>query len=277
MKKLVIISLFAGLALSSCNFIAEKSSAFKNLKASNDSIMNVLSQTEKQSNDYLAIIEEVENNLEQIKVAQDYITFDQAEGGADAASRIKNNMNLINQLLEENKLKIEQLTNENSEMARQWQGRVNALKKQMTTLETEISALKKQVEEKDGVIAERDSSIVVLNDNLANLQAEKGVVDNVVMEQDAALNSGYYFFGTAKELKEKGIDIKKKTINTRNFTKIDIREFNTVDLKTKKATVLSQHPANSYRIKHENNNAILEITNPAQFWSITKYLIVHIK
>lgn len=41
-----------------------------------------------------------------------------------------------------------------------------------------------------------------------------------------------------------------------------------------KAKVLTNHPASSYRIIDRDGKKVLHITSPADFWSLTNYLVV---
>jgi hypothetical protein len=47
---------------------------------------------------------------------------------------------------------------------------------------------------------------------------------------------------------------------------------------SKKAKLISEHPANSYQFIRDKNNKIesLEIKDPALFWKISKYAVVEI-
>jgi chromosome segregation ATPase len=273
MKKIVILSLLTGLLLSSCNYESPK---YRALKASRDSLQNVLVQKDKEANEYLSIIDEIEQNLEQIKAVQGFITADQGEGTLDARTRIQNNMNLINNLLNENKAKIADLEQKAKQVGA-LQARVNSLRKQMEEKEAEIASLRKELAEKDSKIKQLDSTVISLNEDVTVLSAEKKIIENIAVEQDAALHTAYYFFGTTKELKNKGIDVKKRTLNKAAFTKVDTRDITSIKLNSKSGIVLTNHPIRSYKIHVIDKKATLEIINPTEFWSMSKYLVVKVK
>ena len=86
---------------------------------------------------------------------------------------------------------------------------------------------------------------------------------------------------TKKELKENGIlnskYILNKEVPTEKFVQVDKRELDKITLEAKKAVVLSAHPVNSYKIVKNENTITLQINNPEQFWSVTKYLVISTK
>ena len=89
-------------------------------------------------------------------------------------------------------------------------------------------------------------------------------------------------FGTKSELKEQGIlskgEVLKSHFNKNYFTKIDIRVDKEIKLYSKKATMMTSHPAGSYTLNTDaNGQYVLRITNPQQFWSTSKYLVILVK
>ncbi len=276
MKKIILLSLCAGtLLFSSCD--PKKSDEYKALASQNEELAANLAQKEQAEKDLQAVIDEVEQNLEQIRIAQGQISVYQGEGTPDARTRIQDNLASINQWVLENKEKLDKLEKDNKNMSASFQRQISSLKKQMEEKEVEIAELKQLLDEKNTQIQHLDSTIVVMNDNYSALSAEKLNLDNIAAKQDADLNTAYYFFGTAKDLKNKGIDVKKKGINKSHFTKIDIRDTQEIDLNSKSGLVLTNHPAASYRISVNGNKATLLITNPDEFWSMSKYLVVKTK
>jgi chromosome segregation ATPase len=275
MKKFILLSLLTGLLLASCDN-KQQEAAYNALQMSKDSLQNVLNARDKEANEYSAVINEIDQNLENIKHAQDYITLNQGETSQSVQDRINENINLINKLLEDNKAKIASLEKKTKQIAG-LQGTISALKKQMEEKEYEIAGLRNLLAEKDMKIQELDQAIASLTEDKKVLSIEKKLVENVAVEQDDVLNTAFYFFGTAKELKAKGIDVKKASVNKSAFTQIDVREVTSIDLKAKSGEVMSTHPSGSYKINVVNKKATLVIINPNDFWSMSKYLIVKTK
>ena len=88
--------------------------------------------------------------------------------------------------------------------------------------------------------------------------------------------------GTKKELREQrileGSDVLRADFNKSYFTKIDTRVDKEIKLYSKSAKLLTTHPAGSYNlVKDKQDQYELHITNPTQFWSVSKYLVVQVK
>ena len=63
-----------------------------------------------------------------------------------------------------------------------------------------------------------------------------------------------------------------------SFKQIDITVMKSIPVNSKNAKLISEHPANSYKFIRDANKKIesIEITDPAQFWKISKYAVVEI-
>jgi hypothetical protein len=56
--------------------------------------------------------------------------------------------------------------------------------------------------------------------------------------------------------------------------KIDIRQFNQLPLNSKKAKVITNHPADSYHLTGVKTVESLVIDKPEEFWKSSKYLLI---
>ena len=105
------------------------------------------------------------------------------------------------------------------------------------------------------------------------------------------MNKAFYACGTTKQLKAKGLLTKKggfiglgKTkslsgsLSDSAFVQIDITKTKLIPVNSKKAKLISEHPANSYQFIRDNNNKIesIEIKDPVLFWKISKYAVVQV-
>jgi chromosome segregation ATPase len=156
-----------------------------------------------------------------------------------------------------------------------------------------VEALKAQIEEKDKAIAELrgelekrnfdinnlKSSVAKMSTQIADLEEDAKVKNEALQVQTNMLNEAYVFIGTKKELK--GADLLKRgklnmsEIDQSQFTKIDIRKTKQFTIPSKKPEILTQAPANSYTLeKIDKKTSVLTITDPAAFWSVSKYLVI---
>ena len=107
--------------------------------------------------------------------------------------------------------------------------------------------------------------------------------------QEKALNTAWFVFGTKKELKDQNIltntglfqkkqVLKDSDINKDYFTQVDIRTTKEIKLYSKSADVLTTHPAGSYALeKDDKDQLVLKISNPKDFWSVSRYLVIQVK
>ena len=80
------------------------------------------------------------------------------------------------------------------------------------------------------------------------------------------------------EILEKGDVLKSADFNKDYFTQIDIRTDKEIKLYSKRAELLTTHPAGSYElVKDAKGQLTLKITNPTEFWSVSRYLVIQVK
>lgn len=136
------------------------------------------------------------------------------------------------------------------------------------SLQVEIVRYQQEIEGKDAELASKASALAAKDSEIAAL--------------NELVSTAFYFVGTAKDIKAKDI-MDKKSINPNvkisNFTRIDnFNEMNIIETKSSKVTLMSVHPANSYKINDKNpKNVVIEIKDPAKFWSITRFCIIQKK
>jgi len=307
MQRLFFISLALVLALgmTSCNqdkidSLERQKALLEEEKSRQDSLLNDFMNTFNQFEDNLDMIKEKENLISMGSENPEYRT----DNGKD---RILEDIQMINALLDQNRQIIEELTvraEEAEGASSQYRRTVGRLKKQLAERTTEVATLKEeltamnfQVEELNGTVELLATANEDLNQSNANQAARitrqadsLSYQQNVMTDQDVALNTAYYITGTTKELKEQqviskeggfiGIGRTKKLsedFNEEAFSAIDIREMTIIPIATKKAELLTTHPTGSYSFKDTDDDRrydILEITNPEEFWKTSRYLVV---
>jgi len=289
MKKLLFVALCAG-ALASCN--VKSSDEYKTLQAQNDSLLQVNAKGNMELNELMDVINEVEENFNQIKEAEKYLTVEaknKGEMNTDTKSRIKENFQMINDILTKNKEEIEKL----NKRMKSSSGEVAVLKRTIERLNAElveraqtISQLQEALASRDKQIMEMASSIQDLNRSVDNLSEQVVSQASTIKDQDKALNTAYYIFGTSKELKEAKVTsggflssakVMKESIDKSIFIKIDIRNVNAIPVYAKKAKILSEHPSASYSLdKDANGQMVVNITDYKKFWSLTQFLVIEV-
>lgn len=249
------------------------------LQFQNDSIAQVNARLASDIEELLQMVDEIEANFSQITKTE--AALNQAQG-----ERLKASIAQIIEQLKDNQEKIatleKQVKNRNYNIA--------SLKKTVERLKAEneekaamITALQAELAQRDAQIKELDASIASLNSKLDALSNENKDQQDQLNAQDQALNTVFYTIGTKKELKAKGIleggILKVRTlqgvVNDADFTKADLRNVSSIPLNVKKATLMTSHPEGSYTFVKEGKVITeLSITNPEEFWSVSKYLVI---
>jgi len=289
MKKLLFVLLCAG-TLASCN--VKNSDEYKKLQAQNDSLMQVNAKEGAEMTELMDVINEVEANFNQIKEAEKYLTVESKGKGemtADTKTRVQENFQMINDILKKNKNDIAALNKRLKNSSGELGGLKSTIERLNTELEQRATAIVKLQESlavRDKQILELTSNIQDLNTNVENLSDQVASQASTIKEQDLALNTAYYMFGTTKELKEAKVvsggflsspKVMKESIDKSIFIKVDIRNVKAIPVYAKKAKILSEHPSSSYSLeKDSNGQVVINITDYKKFWSLTQFLIIEV-
>ena len=289
MKKLLLACTCATL-LVSCG---QNSAEYKKLKAENDSLKIENTKSSSEMNEILSILNDVEADIQSIRDAENYLNIQQQTGGEFSKSnreQIKQNMQLISETLKKNKETINQLEDKLKKSGIQSSAlkkTINRLSSELDQKATMIVALQEDLAKKNVRIQELDEMVSSLNEDVESLATTAAAQSEKLGEQDKALNTAYYCFGTSKELKDQkilsggGLFSKSKVLqsgfNKDYFISVDIREVKEIPLFAAKAKLKSNHPEGSYEfIKDEDGNLTLNITDPRAFWSLGKYLVIEV-
>jgi DNA repair exonuclease SbcCD ATPase subunit len=285
-SKLFKTTLLLGLItiIFACN-TDELESKIAELEAEKIETANQINGKEEMISDFIGSLNEIEGNLAIIKERENIITAKFDKGNMEIDNNMKDeimgDIDLINDLLLDNRDKMATL---NSKLIKSEQE--SDLKIQ--ELQTMMEGLAVRMQQKDGEIAELHTQLAEANKQLMVLFQEYNNRLEEMGDQEDELNTAYYCYGSAKELKEQGVISKKggfigigKTaklsdnFNKEYFTKVDVSIINHIDIISKKVKVVTNHPSESYKIEGENGSAEkLVILDSEAFWSASKYLVM---
>lgn len=281
MKKLVL--LFACAAMfAACDNLGKKN---QQLQEQNDSLQMELSKSNAELDNIMGTFNDIQEGFRLITEAEGRVNA-QREGVVSSVDQVKADMEFIATTMKSNREKIaelqQKLKNSNYNSAQ--------LKKTLESLTTELAQKTKQLEElkadlasKNIRIAELDEAVAGLQGNVEQLAAENAAKEKALNAQDKALNAAWFVYGTKSELKEQkilqnGDVLKNDDFNKDYFTQIDIRKDTEIKLYAKSAKLLTIHPDGSYVLaKDSKGQYILRITNPSEFWSVSRYLVVQVR
>ena len=277
--------------LASCGQNKEKN---EKLQAENDSIKLESAKSAAELDEILSILNEVETSFERIRDAENYLSTQQNTQTELTPSRkeeLKNNMQLVTETLQNNKKQLAKLQaqlDNSTVKSGQLKKTIDRLAAEIEQKASMIVTLQEDLTKKNIRIQELDDMVTILNEDVENFAITTMAQAEKINNQDKALHTAYYCFGTAKELKNQkilsggSVFAKSKVLqpgfNKEYFITIDTREIKEIPLFTNKAKLKSSHPEGSYEfIEDDDKNVTLKILNTQTFWSISKYLVIEVK
>lgn len=288
MKKSILIGLLLVIYVTvatSCTKIKKEKETLQLQKDSLETVVSakdsIISHQGQEIDEYIGLILEIQQTLEQIKIKNGELTAESIEhnGVINAASKeqLKNEINNIYSMLNKSKEQVNSLRsqlNKSNVEVKNLQALISNLEEQITAKDTEISELRTTIEKQVGQIAGLEENIKSLESTISTRNETIGNLEN-------NLNTAWYIVANRQTLREQGVTDRKGRVlegKNENFTKIDITKFNEIDLNTGKITILSAHPASSYQIETEGKIVKkLVITDPQSFWSLERRLVIQVK
>gem|GEM_PF-86865 len=272
----------------------------------NDSLRAIINARDNEVNDMMATMNLIQQGFAEINAAENRVTLAKEGERADKATQIKENIQFITQRMQENReliKKLQQQLQETGFKGEEMKKTLVQLTAQLAQKDNELKVLRAELASKNIHIKELDQTISGLNTDVsnlktdkanltaakqtletekANLQTESKQKSETISTQDMQLNTGWYVFGTKRELREQRIladgKVLQGSFNKNYFTKIDIRSTREVKLYSKSAKLLTAHPSSSYSLtKDAAGQYVLRINDPQTFWSTSKYLVVQVR
>ncbi len=156
---------------------------------------------------------------------------------------------------------------------------VSELKSAITTKDTEVKALKGQLQK--------------LNKQISSLMATVDVLDKFIQDQEVQLYTAYYISGTFNELVAKGILVRINPLeklfgseyrlasdfNVNLFKKVDITETRDLffDKPLANLKIITPHSVGSYELVGGKTSTVLLIRDENSFWQKSRCLVVVIE
>ena len=232
---------------------------------------------------------EIQEGFRQINDAESRVDLQRGtitENSASAKQQIASDIEFITKQMEENKAqiaKLQAMLKSSKNNSAQLKKAVESLTQELVTKQQRIEELQAELASKNIRIQELDAAVSDLSVAKETLAAENEAKAKTVAEQEKSLNAAWFVFGTKSELKaqkilQSGDVLKSADFNKDYFTQIDIRTTKEIKLYSKRAELLTTHPTGSYElVKDDKGQLTLKITNPTEFWSVSRYLVIQVK
>ena len=283
MKKIVILGIGASMFfLGSC---VESSQKYKSLQARLDSLSTVHIMQNSEMESMLADLNDISAGMQSLRDAERLLTMETInENKANSKSKqqlnqLKKDVQAITEAIASYKEQISKLEGKNKSQSAEFKRLIAGLNAELDQRTQKLNEITKQ-------LAVKTEEVANLTENVEALDKANKSQQMTINEQDMAIHQGHYLIGNRKELKEaevisrQGIfcpPIVSSQAQKANFTDLDIREMKVIPLNSKKAKLLSVHPADSYTLETgEDGNMTLKINDENNFWKQTKYLVVMI-
>jgi hypothetical protein len=239
--------------------------------------------------EWVATFGDIEKNIAIIKEKEHIISTNSSTGelSRNNKQQILDDIKYINTLLEQNKKKIASL---NSQLSKSG-GTIKGLQNTIAGLEASVKQSESDITALKATLLTKKFEIEQLNTEKSDLQGTIVQKDEKINAQTFEMNKAFFACGTYKELKAKGLLTKEggfiglgktKTLaasfRDSSFRQIDMTVTKSFPVNSKNARLISDHPVNSYQFIRDKDKKIesIEITDPAQFWKISKYAVVEI-
>lgn len=276
--KYILIAAF-GLFIASCSSPADKTvSTASDVDSRIEQLEKENAQKDSMINESLAFFSEIQSNLSSIELKKDEIRIKStdSEFTADDKTWILEQIKQINFLRQENAKKVKALSD---------QLKKSGLK--INQLDAMVQGLLQSIQEKEEQISILENDLVSLDKAYARLfdaYQEKAVLVEELTEE---INTVYYSYGTEEELvKNKVIDRKNGFIgigksiklmdnfNQKYFAKIDLTEEKELFIEGSELKFITDHPSSSYSLSPSGKNTKIKISNPREFWKVSRYLVI---
>ena len=291
MRKIIAI-LLASMTIWSCSNDSKQNEEQIALQDTINANKEALVKAIADRDSLFSLINDISDDMDQIKSLENILASNTwSSETSSKKEKIKNDLQILKNTLQqrqqklnelEKKLKESKLTNTKLEKT------IETLKTQIAEHQVEIENLSTALTSAKGQIVKLENDKDSLNKTITTVSAEKAKVEEIAEEAITnvnELNKCFYAIGSKKELKqnkilESGFLKKTKVMQgeyDQNFFSVaDKRTLKKINLHSKKAKILTNHPANSYELQDVDGQKTLLITNPSIFWNLSNYLVIQI-
>ena len=274
-------------SIASCGF---ESPRYKALMAQTDSIRSIQLMLEKEVGEFSLAMNHFDHSFDSLLLKEiTQITPISTSLKPEHDSLVQSNIAKFNQILQQNANEISrqtQLAAQNASRVAVLQGQVNELSAYQTFAEEKIAYFNTYIETLYDKMDEMKTTIFMLTDEVDRLNAELDTKKETIVVCETESLYGYFIADSRSDLIRRNILTTRGFLCRKNmlfnqgvdknqFTQINIEETTEIPLPLLvNGRVLSIHPSASYQIVWKDNQRVLQILNPDDFWSVTRFLVI---
>jgi len=288
MKRIIQLLFIVVIVIQSTSCTEKYKKEIERLTDYTDSLENKGVEKDTITMSYVKAFNAIQRNLDEIKMKEKLITQlsdSDPEQRKSQEEEINRDIEAIYELLLKNKQIVDDLRKQ-----------LRGAGKKRAELEQMIASLNGQIETKDAEISQLKEDLSNKQLVIRNLEKNLAAMETLSMEKEAVIsqqviekNTVWYIIGNKKYLEEQKIVTKEggfiglgksrkvsENFDKSLFTMADQRDLISLPVFSKKARLLTIHPAASYQLSGEDAIDSLRILHPDDFWSASRYLVVMI-
>ncbi len=268
----------------------------KELQAKADQLELDLHARDSAFNEIMDLMTKVESQIDKIKERENLIANRSKEDFAEESEQgLVEDIVIINELIESTNAQVKNLSaklNKANIEIGSFKMRVNKLSQELDERKNAITSLEEKLSVKENKIMELDGEVktLVTRVNMMDETIEEQKI--ALKENDKTIHRAFYVVNTEKNLLEEGLITKEggflwmgktteieENISEEKFNEIDIRQTSRFYVNSNKMNLVTEHPKGSYEVVKDENEIVqyIDVTNPAEFWKISKYLVISVK
>lgn len=284
MKYLVILTMscFCGmcLTLTSCGESSQERSQREQID-SLEHVYNLERMRNEDLHDYLAIIADGLDSIS-IEEKEIFVKDGNTERRGFNRQRMKQQLAHVREILARHRARIDELEQKlatGTGEEKKLHSIIVALKQQIEQKDAELLQLRADLDNSKKDISELKTQVAQMTTIQEEQQSVISEQNEKIQHQESKLYNGYIKIASNKQLKAEGLLEGGKLFKRSkvDYSKIDLSSFDVIDIRNtttipvpKKAKILTPVPNGSYTI----SNGTLTITDSAQFWSVSNFLII---
>lgn len=231
---------------------------------------------------YLGDLDDIQDNLDQIKEREKIITMNPSEMNSDDKQAVVEEIKELDNWIVMNDKKMNDL-----------QSDLKRMDTKNAKLESLVSRLTQQTSEQDEEIAGLQAKLGKADDSVRLITARFNDSIMVIRKQRmdmSKMNTVYYITGTMSQLKDKGVINKEggfvglgrvaelnPVVNNNAFVQANLLSLKGFSLHGKFRRIITTHPDKAYQLIHKGKTDSIAINMPSTFWSESKYLVIATK
>ena len=279
------------LASVSCNDKSQNDAQIVELTRERDSIATLADNLNQEHQELIGYIQEIEKAIDSVAYEEKILIIGKDEDNRPLSPKqMRERVKAFGKLIQRQRQYIknleDSLANKSGSPAHLL-SIITSLRTQLEAKNSELDKLRVALKNEKATTAQMQQIIGSMDQTNKLMASENAQLTSALVAQNEAANIGYKLIATKSELEKLGIlsgggFLKKKKLdysafNQDNFESVDIRYYDSHVIKAKKVKMLTSAPKNSYTLtKISNDEWQLKILSPADFWSISNFMIIQI-